>query len=300
MLREVPVRVHFWGCRGSVATPGPETAHYGGNTPCVTVTDGRTSLILDAGTGIRRLGARLQAEAAGDPLELHLLLTHTHWDHIQGFPFFVPAFQPRTIIHIYGMPPSEKPLKQVLSWQMETEYFPVAMGELAAQLVFHEVPSEPFAIGTFTISWTYMNHPGITLGYRLESGSKVVTYATDTEPFRRVLADHRSTARVGETYGRNRDQEIVRLARGADLYIADAQYTPGEYEKKHGWGHTSSADAVGLALEANAKRLALFHHDPMHDDVAIDHMVQDARLLASGAPAGLEVFAAAEDDDVVF
>jgi phosphoribosyl 1,2-cyclic phosphodiesterase len=293
------VKVRFWGARGSIATPGPETDRYGGNTPCVTVEQKENLLILDAGTGIRRLGLALQAEAAGSPLELHLLITHTHWDHIQGFPFFVPAFVPHNIIHIYGMPPSEKPLEKVLSWQMESEYFPVAMGELAARLIFHEVREDPFQIGPFAISWAYMNHPGITLGYRVTAGGKTVTYATDTEPFRRLLADHKPTASVGETYGGSRDQEIVRLAHEADLYIADAQYTPEEYEKKHGWGHTSSTDAVHLAIEAGAKRLALFHHDPMHDDAAIDKHVERARLLANVAGSPLEIFAAAENQELM-
>lgn len=290
------MKVRFWGARGSIATPGPETARYGGNTSCVTVSDDATMIILDAGTGIRNLGIELSRVSGAQ--ELHLLLTHTHWDHIQGFPFFVPAFMAGTVIHIYGLAPSEKPLSEVLGGQMQSEYFPVAMGELAAELVFHPLPTGPFAVGTFHVSWCHMNHPGITVGYRLASDRGVVTYATDTEPFRRVLEPLRPSSGVGASYGRIRDHEIVRLAEGADLYIADAQYSPEEYAGKRGWGHTSTHDAVLMAWAAGARRLALFHHDPMHDDAAIDRMVQEAHAMTAGAPSPLEVFAAAEGQEV--
>lgn len=292
------MKVKFWGVRGSIATPGPETDRYGGNTPCVTVEHAGTRLLLDAGTGIRKLGLALAAEAGGKPLEVHLLISHCHWDHIQGFPFFAPAFVPGNVIHVYGMSPTEKPLQKVLAGQMDPEYFPVALGDLAARLVVHELRDEFLEIGPFAISHGFLNHPGITLGYRIEAGGRVLAYATDTEPFRRLLASHKPAAGIGETYGIARDQEIVRLAREADLYIADSQYTPEEYEAKRGWGHSSYLDAVHLALEAEAKRLALFSHDPMHDDEAVDKKVLDARRLAQIEGSRIEIFAAAEGMEI--
>lgn len=289
--------VKFWGVRGSIATPGPETERYGGNTSCVSVQHGSTTIILDAGTGIRKLGLTLM-KTPELRRELHLLISHTHWDHIQGFPFFAPAFVPGTVLHIYGPTPSEKPLMKVLAGQMDSEYFPVAMGDLAARLVLHEVSDVPFSIDGFTVTSGYLNHPGITVGYRLEADGGILTYAPDTEPFRRLLAAHQPTHGDGENYGACRDEELVRLTASSDLAILDSQYTPEEYAAKRGWGHSSYEDTVHLALEAKVRRLALFHHDPMHDDSAIERKESEARRIAESAGSSMEIFAAREGECV--
>ncbi len=283
----------FWGGRGSIAAPGPTTLRYGGNTPCVELRYRGTQIILDAGTGIRPLGVSMQAAAAGKRLDINLLITHTHWDHIQGFPFFTPAFVPGNTVNVFGPHSTEKPLEKVLRGQMDHEYFPVALGDMAAKITVRDVAMEPFQIGPFTVRAAYMNHPGMTLGYRLEAEGLVVAYATDTEPFRALLP----TVDPGEDtaeFGRGQDQELVQLVRDADVYIADAQYSPEEYAKKTGWGHTNYVDAVIIALEANVKRLVLFSHDPMHNDAEIDRKLAHCRALVAAAGKTMEVIAASE------
>ncbi len=286
------VRVRFWGVRGSIATPGPDTVRYGGNTPCVTVERGRDLLILDAGTGLRALGLTLQGEARGAPLSLQMLITHTHWDHIQGFPFFVPAFVPGNRVDVHGPPSIDKPLERVLRGQMDPEYFPVALGEMAADVSVHEIREKHFEVGAFSITPQYVNHPGVTMAYRIEIDGTVVTYATDTEPYRTLMAGN---AHAGaESYGTERDGLLAQFAADADLYIADSQYTPKDYETKIGWGHTCYVDAIKVALEARAKRVALFSHDPMHDDDTIDRKLEHCKQLVAEAGADLEVIASTE------
>ncbi len=283
----------FWGARGSIASPGPTTLRFGGNTPCVSLSYQGAQVILDAGTGIRALGVALQAAAAGKPLEVNLLITHTHWDHIQGFPFFTPAFVPGNRVNIFGPHSAEKPLEKVLRGQMDPEYFPVALGDMAATITVRDVGMEPFQVGPFTVRAAYMNHPGMTLGYRLEAPGLTVAYATDTEPFRTLLPTVTSGADVAQ-FGRSQDQELVELVRGADVYIADAQYSPAEYAKKTGWGHTNYVDAVAIAIEADVKRLVLFSHDPMHSDDEVDRKLAHCRELVAASGKQIEVTAAAE------
>ena len=290
-------RVTFWGVRGSIAAPGPETVRYGGNTPCVTIEHGEDMLILDAGTGLRRLGMQLMRQAAGRPLSLDMLVTHTHWDHIQGFPFFVPAYVPGNRVRVYGPRSVDKPFARVIQGQQDPEYFPVALGDMAAQLEVHELRGEPVQIGPFHVETAYMNHPGVTLGFRITVGGQVITYATDTEPYRTMLAQARPNA--GEAHGREEDGRLVALARDADLYIADSQYTPDEYPGKLGWGHTSYLDAMEMALAANARRIALFSHDPMHDDEMVDRKVDHCRAIVAERGADLEVIGAHEGLDVI-
>jgi len=290
------VRVRFWGVRGSIAAPGPDTIRYGGNTPCVTIERGRDLLILDAGTGLRKLGVCLQAEAKGKPQNLHMLITHTHWDHIQGFPFFVPAYVPINKLDVHGPPSVEKPLAKVLRGQMDPAYFPVALGDMAADITVHEIREAEFSVGPFKVQAMYVNHPGITMAYRIELDGTVITYATDTEPYRFLLTDRHDPDEELAEYGGRRDQELVEFASDADLYIADSQYSPEEYESKRGWGHTCYIDAVEVALAARARRLVLFSHDPMHDDEMIDQKLERCRALAAESNPKLEVHAAIEGD----
>jgi len=295
------LKVRFWGVRGSIAAPGPETIRYGGNTPCITLERGRDLLILDAGTGLRKLGLTLQAEATGrGPLDLDMLITHTHWDHIQGFPFFVPAYVPGNKVQVWGPPSMEKPLGKVLRGQMDPAYFPVGLGAMAAELTINEIREPEFQVGPFTVKAIYINHPGITMAYRVELDGMVVTYATDTEPYRTLLGWDDDETRHGEktAYGGKRDEELVAFAREADLYIADSQYTPSEYKQKRGWGHTCYTDAIQVALEAKARRVALFSHDPMHDDDMLDEKLAHCQRIAAEAGGELEVIAAIEGEHV--
>jgi len=288
------IRVRFWGVRGSIAAPGPETIRYGGNTPCVSIERGRDMLILDAGTGLRKLGVCLQAEARRNPQHLRMLITHTHWDHIQGFPFFVPAFVPGNRVDVYGPPSVEKPLEKVLRGQMDAAYFPVALGDMAADVRVNEIREPEFDVGPFKIRAMYINHPGITMAYRIELDGTVITYATDTELYRTLLFDHEAPDEDLAAYGGRRDQELVDFARGSDLYIADSQYTPEEYRYKRGWGHTCYVDAVEVALAAEVRRLVLFSHDPMHDDDMVDEKLAACQAAVVDRGATLDVVAATE------
>jgi len=246
------MRVRFWGTRGSIATPGPRTLGYGGNTSCVEVQCGEHRLIFDAGTGIRELGLLLMHEAQGAPITVHLFISHTHWDHIQGFPFFLPAYQPSTAIHVYGSPGQGRSLERVLRGQMDADYFPVALGDLSAAIHIHEFRGEAFRVGDAHITAMYLNHPGMNLGYRIRHGGRTVVYATDNEPYRRTLDELGRRAEAGREFGGRLDEEFVRFVAGADLYIGEAQY---KSLARPGGNTTGPATLTG---GLTAKRLELF------------------------------------------
>jgi len=289
-------RVTFWGTRGSIATPGPSTLFYGGNTSCVEVRCGDDLLVFDAGTGIRALGLALVKEFQGRPLRIHLFISHTHWDHIQGFPFFVPAYLPSTTIHLYGSTGQGVSLERLIKGQMASDYFPVALGDLASTIELHEYRGQPFRIGDATIAAMYLNHPGMCLGYRVTRGDRSIVYATDHEPYRHTLQQLGERAEAGQQFGAQLDQEIVAFVAGTDLYIAEAQYTDEEYPARLGWGHSSVTATVEVALKAQARRVAFFHHDPMHDDRTVTAMIEAGRRLIASRGASLECLAAREGE----
>ncbi len=257
------VWLKFWGVRGSIPTPGAGTVRYGGNTSCVEVSADGEHLILDAGSGIRPLGLALAAEAAGQPLTLTLLLTHTHWDHIQGFPFFVPAYQPQNQIRVLGYEGARRELQDTLAGQMESPYFPVALAQMPGNIVIEELKETSFGVGKLAVRAVRTKHPGVTMGYRIETSAGSICY----------IPDHESTP--GEHGG-----EVGELIAGSDIVLLDAQYTADEYAMKKGWGHGCLDDVVRIAREAGVKRLFLFHHDPAHDDVFVDAMLARAWELA--------------------
>jgi phosphoribosyl 1,2-cyclic phosphodiesterase len=269
------MRLTFWGVRGSIATSGPEFARFGGNTTCVEITSEGSTLILDAGTGLRALGQKLLAEAKGRPIDATLLFSHLHWDHIQGFPFFAPAYLPSTTLSSYG-PVDEggsSTLLDVLSKQMQPPSFPVTLGAMPSRKTFATVRSgDELALGPFDVRMRALCHPQGSLGFRIESKGKSLCFATDTEH-----------AAAGDI-----DDSILELARGVDLLILDAQYTDAEYAMRKGWGHSTYAAAARIAGAAGAKRLALFHHDPGHDDAFVERMEHDARTMFGGAFAARE------------
>jgi phosphoribosyl 1,2-cyclic phosphodiesterase len=277
--------VRFWGTRGSIATPGPQTTRYGGNTSCVEVrTDDGTLIMLDCGTGARELGWHLRHSAAR-PLRLHLFIGHTHWDHIQGFPFFDPAFLPDTELHLYAPRDLHQSLEEVLAGQMQYAYFPVKLADLRSRIHYTELEEGFWGVGNVRVATQYLNHTAPTLAYRLSSGDTTIAYVTDHEPFCHP---------TDGSFRHPGDQRHIEFLTGTDLLIHDAQYTHAEYCNKVGWGHSTIEYATDVALAAGAARLALFHHDPGHDDrtmQALEEVVRD-RVAARGG--GLEVFAAAE------
>jgi phosphoribosyl 1,2-cyclic phosphodiesterase len=258
------MRVTLWGTRGSLATPGPETVRYGGNTSCVEVRGSNgTLLVLDAGTGIRRLGANLGPDAG----RVDLLLTHLHMDHIQGLGFFRPLDQPGHEVHIWGPPSTTLDLQARLSRYLSPPLFPVRLRELPCRLTLHDVPLEEFEIGGLKIKAALVCHPGPTVGYRITEEGVSIAYIPDHEP---ALGAHRFPEGSDWTSGFD-------LAAGADLLIHDAQYSAAEYSRRVGWGHSGLAHAVGFAAAAEVKRLVTFHHDPGHDDAALDRLIDEAR-----------------------
>jgi phosphoribosyl 1,2-cyclic phosphodiesterase len=267
------MRIEFWGVRGSIASPGADTASVGGNTSCVEVRCGDTRIVLDAGTGLRRLGDKLMAEMAEtkSPLDLHLLLSHFHWDHIQGLPFFVPAYVPTTKLAIWGAPNGIMSLGETLAHQMMGPVFPVRLDELSAKLDLHEVrQGRPFEIGDVTVRTAKLNHPGGVHAYRIEHGGHSVVYATDTEHYAVM------------------DPQLALLARGADVLIYDSQYTEEEYGKKVGWGHSTYVRGCELAQAAGVGKFVLFHHDPSRTDAKVTELEARAQELFASSVAARE------------
>ena len=262
------MRVRLWGTRGSLASPGPDTVRYGGNTACVEVRTDRALLILDAGTGIRDLGASLRTFDG----RIDLLLTHLHLDHLQGIGFFAPIFRRDQEVHVWGPPSTNEDLRQRLGRYLSPPLFPVRLRDLGSQVTLHDVPHEPFQIGDATIRGDPIIHPGPTLGYRISVGSRSVAYLPDHEP---ALGAPTFPIDPGWTSGHG-------LAAGVDVLIHDAQYTRAEYEERVGWGHSSVEHTWALAAQAGVGRLVTFHHDPSHGDGQLDALV--AELQARHGP----------------
>ena len=280
------MKVRFWGTRGSIAAPGPTTARYGGNTSCVELraSDG-TLIVLDCGTGARELGLHL-VRTEPQPYRIHLFIGHTHWDHIQGFPFFVPAFLPGTELNIYAPLGFQHGLEEAMAGQMEYSYFPVKLRELRSRIHFTELDEGFFRVGEVLVETQYLNHTAPTIAYRMSNGGATIAYVTDHEPF------WSTEGRVSRHPG---DERHIEFLRGANLVVHDAQYTEEEYRGgKVGWGHSSVDYAVDVALAAGVDRLVLFHHDPTHDDATMDAMQATARARVAAAGGALDVLAGAE------
>jgi phosphoribosyl 1,2-cyclic phosphodiesterase len=297
--------VKFWGVRGSIPCPGPQTVKYGGNTACIELRlhDTNRLIIIDAGSGIRDLGNELMAkEISRGPLKSDIFLTHTHWDHIMGFPFFVPIFIPGTRLNIYGpVTYEDESLKEVLSGQWTYRYFPVRHEELSAKIAYFDLKEEQVDLGQgMKLTTKYLNHPLLCLGYRFEYKGKVFCTAYDTEPFQNVFASDpddpaydEAMALEGEQVAREENQRLEAFVANADLLVYDTQYTQAEYEPaKRGWGHSSIEFAIDMARRSKVKRLALFHHDPMRSDEDLDTMIK--RFCNHGKVGEMEVFFARE------
>jgi phosphoribosyl 1,2-cyclic phosphodiesterase len=249
---------------------------YGGNTSCVEVRLGDQLYIFDCGTGFRLLGNQLRSQANGNPISAHVFLSHFHWDHIQGLPFFGPLYENAKNRFVFHSSNRNRALKQVLEEQMSSPYFPVGFKEMKAQREFHNLEEGSIQLDDITIRTAWLNHPQGCMGFRLETKEGVIVYATDNEP-------------GDEGF----DKSVRKLAEGADVLIYDAQYLPDEYEtRRRGWGHSHWREAVNVVMQSGAKDLILYHHDPDHDDLCLDKVVQEARNYyprVRAASEGMEI-----------
>ena len=288
------MRVRFWGTRGSIATPGPSTFRFGGNTSCVELeTSAGQRFIFDCGTGARPLGLDLMANAP-KPIRGTILLGHTHWDHIQGFPFFVPLFVPGNEFTICAPAGVGRSLADVLAGQMEFTYFPVELDQLPAQIRYRDLSEGTYDFDGVRVITQFLNHPATCLAYRIEADGAVVVYMCDHEPFGPSLWSDPSLAGQRDAIIHKNDRRHADFMNHADLLIHDAQYTPEEYPAKKNWGHSTYEYAVELAAMSDVRQLALTHHDPLHDDAALEQIERRARELARRRNFTIHVFCAFE------
>jgi phosphoribosyl 1,2-cyclic phosphodiesterase/ActR/RegA family two-component response regulator len=299
----VPARIRLWGVRGSIPVPGKGTVRYGGNTSCVEVRADGEIVILDAGSGIRLLGLALDKEFGSRSMKLTLLISHTHWDHIQGLPFFSPTYDQKNLIRVLGYEGARAGLAKILASQMETPFFPVSLRELPSHLAIEELKEMEFQIGNIEVRSKFSNHPGICAGYRLLTSSGSIAYFPDNEPYEQLKLQLASRDGISEDEARDfataERAKMVEFIQGCELAILDTQYTDEEYAKHIGWGHSSLSSVVSLALDADVGKLLLFHHDPNHDDEMIDKMVERARALVAKSGKPLEVEGAREGAEIL-
>jgi phosphoribosyl 1,2-cyclic phosphodiesterase len=265
------MKVKFWGVRGSIASPGPATVRYGGNTTCIEVrTDSNELIILDAGTGIFPLSQSLLAEL---PVTAHVLITHSHWDHIQGLPFFIPNFIPGNTLKLHGAfdPVSGKGVEQVMAVQLQYSYFPVREAEMKGRIDYVTLtPGESIQIGSATVTPYMMNHPVINFGYRIEANGKSVFFTGDHEPPLNIYNPEDPEFAEYQTFVNEKSNDILRAMQGVDVLIADCSYTSAEYPAKKGWGHGTFHSSIDYAKQAGAKVLYCTHHEPTRSDDALD------------------------------
>lgn len=278
--------VRFWGVRGSIPSPLPAHMRYGGNTSCVEVRCGEQLLILDAGSGIRSLGQDLIERSGGKGITGTLFLSHAHWDHIQGLPFFMPGYSDRNRFKIISGPGKGDVLAKALRNQMLPPHFPVGFEQLHGLEAMQELEPGSNMIGDVKVQTTELNHPGACTGFRIETSHASLGYLPDHEPWS-TQAPSGKTARAA----------LVEFVRGLDVLILDGQYTAEEFPNKIGWGHGCLPDTVQLAIESGVRRLVIFHHDPSRTDVQVDAMVAEAQRLAAGSKTA--VTAASENQPVV-
>jgi phosphoribosyl 1,2-cyclic phosphodiesterase len=270
------MKITCWGARGSIAVSGKDYVKYGGDTTCVEVRSKTNDIIiLDAGTGMRRLGNKLLASNERD---LSILFTHAHWDHLMGFPFFKPIYMKGTSIAMYGCPYAQKSVKAMIGNTMAAPYFPVDYGLLQAEISSHSVCKEAFQIGPVTVTPIALSHPNMGIGYRFAEDGKSFVFLTDNE-----LA-HKHHGGLGY-------DDYLRFSEGADLLVHDAEYTPDQYAMTKGWGHSLYTDALRLAMDAKVKQFGLFHHNQDRSDAQQDRIVDECRSIAKEKKAQLSCFA---------
>ncbi|HVR62143.1 MAG TPA: MBL fold metallo-hydrolase [Polyangia bacterium] len=305
------MRVRFWGVRGSLPVPGSKTERYGGNTSCVEVRSAAgTRVVVDAGTGIRKLGKELSQSDSGGRADIHLLISHTHWDHIQGLPFFSPLYHPGSRLSVYARKRDDLHLRAVFASQTDVPYFAVPFDETKAAITFRELHDHAeFAIADVKVSCARLNHPYIATAYRLDADGASVVYVSDTAPFADILFEDQFIANPPSPGAQlspadqarlvaMRDR-VVRLCEGADLVIYDTMFTPEDYQRIPHYGHSRPSDALAVCHDAGARALALFHHAPERSDSEIDAIVAGTRAVVERARFGIDVMGAYEGLDVV-
>jgi phosphoribosyl 1,2-cyclic phosphodiesterase len=298
------MKLTFWGVRGSIPTPGKHTVRYGGNTPCLELRlDDDRLFIFDAGTGIRSFGDYLINK--GESVKAHLFISHPHWDHIQGFPFFKPAFIPGNELTIIGTERQEKSLSEIISEQMNRIYFPVQLHDLKAKIKFIPVSDEgEMKVHEAVVKMIYVNHPGFSLGYRVDYKGKSLIYISDNEPFDRESADSMNNfePKVKNIFMKDAsgdpNQRIFDFCRDADVLIHDTTYTPEEYIDRIGWGHSDYLFSLRLAAEANVRRLYIFHHDQNHSDDKVDDILKKCKKEIRSRGYKFECEAAVENTTI--
>ncbi len=277
------MKVRFWGVRGSIASPGPKTVRYGGNTTCIEIrTDNNELIILDAGTGIFPLSQTLLSEL---PISANILISHSHWDHIQGLPFFIPNFIPGNSIRLHGSfdPVSGKGIEQIMSVQLQYSYFPVREAEMKARFEYVTLmPGESVQIGSATVTPYLLNHPVVDFGYRIACNGKSVFFTGDHEPPCNIYEPSDEGYDEYQSFVDEKSQSIVDAIRNVDVLIADSSYTDTEYKIKKGWGHGTFSSSMALARDAGAKVLFCTHHEPTRSDDTLELVFQEA--LQSNAP----------------
>ncbi|MGY6277438.1 MBL fold metallo-hydrolase [Methylomonas sp. MgM2] len=291
------MRFKFWGVRGSIPTPGPKTVKYGGNTTCIEIrTSANDLLILDAGTGIHALAQTLLKQ---NPLEAHILITHTHWDHIQGLPFFLPLFNPDNRIYVYGGldPVTQLGIERALTVQLQYSYFPINEAQLKAGIHYCTLkPGKPVQIGCAMVTPIVLSHPVLNFGYRVDDidGSSLFftgDYEMPRNPYRPFESDYASTQQFID----DRFKEVLAAMEGVDALIVDSSYTDIEYQKKMGWGHGTYSSALGLAKQAGVRQLFFTHHEPTRSDDELEAIFH--AVLTENDPAGFQVYLAREGDE---
>jgi phosphoribosyl 1,2-cyclic phosphodiesterase len=295
------MKIKFWGVRGSIASPGPKTVRYGGNTTCIEIrTDNNELIILDAGTGIFPLSQTLLAEL---PVTANVLITHSHWDHIQGLPFFIPNFIPGNTLRLHGSfdPVSGKGIEQVMSVQLQYSYFPVREAEMKARIEYVTLqPNETVQIGTAKVTPYLLSHPVIDFGYRIECNGKSVFFTGDHEPPYNIYEPHDAEYKDYQTFVDEKNLSIAKAIENVDVLIADCSYTDAEYPNKLGWGHGTFTSSITSAKAANAKVLFCTHHEPTRSDDALDAAFSQALHDNSDSIGTLDIRLAREGETYEF